>query len=89
AVLEKAYDDGQINFSVSTQGIAANKFEFPGEDFNLSGIRFFNPQSHTPLKIHIYDSRNGLPGNSLVQPLDTLIFSGDSWIEIGVAEEVN
>lgn len=80
---EIGYGDGQVDFAINFQGMAANKFTVPESGFSLASFKVYNTSQNMPIVAHVFDATGGgLPGNEIAQPLNTTLYLERSWIEI-------
>jgi len=81
-----SYDDNAVNSIISFSSppaIAANKFQVPEANLKLESISFFNGSADYTAGIHVYGSAGGsLPGSDLVTPIDTLLATGNTWVDL-------
>jgi hypothetical protein len=86
--IELGHDDGELDFALTNNGIAANKFVVPQNGLSLERIKFLNLQGNKPLKIHLYRPTGGFPGSLLLAPIDTVFAASNAWIEITLPEGI-
>ncbi|NOX38727.1 MAG: hypothetical protein GXO78_14450 [Calditrichaeota bacterium] len=84
-LVELKYDDGELDFGLTTDGIGANRFLTPASNMKLRQIRFYNLQSENQYRIYVYEEGvGGVPGRQLITPIDTLIVASRNWVEIAL-----
>ena len=82
-LIELKYDDGELDFGLTTDGIGANRFITPENEMKLRQIRFYNLQAENQYRIYVYDEGvGGIPGRQLMPSIDTLIVASRNWVEI-------
>ena len=83
-----AHDDEEVDFFISTSGMAANRFSMPFSGGQITHLRFVNALSSGTQTLRLRGNAGGQPGGDLISPVQLTGEGRGNWVEVALEQPV-